>query len=126
MLRFDGLYLSNQRDCEGNTTCRTYLRFYPDGSVIEQVVQQPATVTQVMKWITPAQVGIPVGEYTLEADHIKFYTILEYGSDHPCEPVYPSVREDYKGRVYTDRLILFSTKPSGRIAENCEYEFLAE
>lgn len=123
MLRFDGLYVSPSRELHDGSFCRTYMRFYPDGCVIEQAVQQPATVEQIMHWFKRSMTGISIGEYTIDTEHIKLFTVLEYGSDHPGEPPHPPVREDYEGDILNNRLILSKIKRSGSKTDKCIYDF---
>ncbi|MBO0795792.1 MAG: hypothetical protein J2P36_33285 [Ktedonobacteraceae bacterium] len=70
LLRFDGLYRDQDEKDNGND----YLRFYPDGTVLDVAVRAPSTAEQVAQWLGKNKRGISRGKYKRRGTQIAFTT----------------------------------------------------
>ena len=87
-LRFDGLYYAEY------PFYRSYLRFYPDGTVLE--ASTSGRPEQVAHWFSKAHADLPKGTYTFQGLSIEFSTT---SSDRTV---------DYEGAVHDEALELRS------------------
>ena len=86
-LRFDGLYQTAQ---EGEDW--SYLRFYPDGTVIS--VCSNGTPNDLKSWFTKEHANISIGTVLLEGAHLSFTSTSSQGA------------VDYEGELILDQLHL--------------------
>jgi hypothetical protein len=88
-LRFDGIYQS-----ERTGDYWYYLRFYPDGTVIE--VSSTGQPNDLRQWFTKEHDGVSTGKVTLKGKRISFSAVSSAGS------------VDYDGELVGNQLRLHS------------------
>lgn len=87
-LRFDGLYWAQM------SSCRSYLRFYADGTVLQ--ASTSGEPEQIARWFGKAHTDLPRGTYTFEGMSIEFSTASSDGT------------VDYEGQVNDEAIELSS------------------
>lgn len=85
MLRYDGLYISRLPVDYGAMLSHSYLRFYPDGTVIESSIQGEPSV-EVKSWFDKSDPTISSGQFNIAGNRIEFSVtsdagIVEYSGD---------------------------------------------
>jgi len=90
-LRYDGIYRSVSGPPEGKSSW-SYLRFYPDGVVIE--MSTAATLDEIKAGFSRERSILPRGTARCRDSHLSFSIVCDKGT------------VDYKGEVSDDRILL--------------------
>ena len=104
-LHYDGVYYYR----DGHF--RNYLRFYPDGVVIDVVSNTP--VTEATRWFRRDHGGMQ-GQFTITGSHITFSTSLRS----------PHALVEYTGEIVADQLALQWRSPRTREHGTSSYRFI--
>jgi hypothetical protein len=90
-LRYDGIYQSGRRESNG-TAYWSYLRFYPDGTVL--TVHSTGRPDQLKKWFSKDHTGVSRGTVKRDGNSITFSAVSQEGT------------VDYSGDIEGDQLHL--------------------
>jgi hypothetical protein len=93
MLRHDGLYISRLPVDYGAMLSHSYLRFYPDGTVIESSIRGEPSI-EVTSWFDKSDPSISSGQFNIRGDRIEFSVKSEAGI------------VEYSGEILSDDLQL--------------------
>ncbi len=108
--RYDGLYRTTQASVFLNQPIWTYIRFYPDGEVIE--ASTSGTPETMHGWFNRKGGNLPHGKVSIKGNHISFSTRML------------QVTMDFSGEIQGGKLHLDSFGHYGGHRETNDYEFI--
>jgi hypothetical protein len=69
-LEYDGIYRGPARQVSDGVIYTDYLRFYPDGEVVEAA--SPGQPQEIRRWFSRETSNLSLGKFTVQGNHISF------------------------------------------------------
>ena len=109
-LRYDGLYCGTEKESDKGVAYWSYLRFYPDGIVIEATTE--GTPEEIRAWFSREHPSVSLGKVAIRGSHVSFSAVSVDGT------------VDYSGEIEGDQLKLDSYSHINQYRQKDVYVFI--